>query len=339
MRNTVRVADKPDPESGEPDGRTGIIFDVKRYAVHDGPGIRTTVFLKGCPLRCRWCHNPESLLPGPEHSLRAGRCAGCGLCIQACRRGAISRVDDRCSTDVSKCVFCGACVDACPTGAREILGRRVTVEGLMAEIERDVIFFDQSGGGVTFSGGEPLVQAAFLGQVLRQCKAREIHTTVDTTCYAPWEVIEPISPHVDLYLCDLKHMDSAKHERFAGVSNGLILQNVRRLAQLNKEIIIRVPVIPGVNDDQQNVAATGEFVSSLGGVRRIDILPQNGTARAKIARLAARTGISPICRNGPKGAPHDLDLSPFSLEPPSAEKMESIARRLEDRGFTVKIGG
>jgi len=304
----------------EANGRSGIIFDVKRYAIHDGPGIRTTVFFKGCPLQCGWCHNPESWREGPEHSLRTSRCIGCGRCVEACPHGAISGTGEPSTTDPSKCVLCGACVEACPAGAREILGCLLTVEQVLAQIERDVVFYDESDGGVTFSGGEPLSQAAFLGKLLAECKAREIHTAVDTTCHAPWEVVEAVAEHVDLFLIDIKHMDPAIHERFTGVSNDLILQNSRRLAQREKEIIIRIPLVPGVNDDDENIAATGEFVSSLGGVTRIDVLPHNEAARGKLGRLTQG---------------HEL----LQVEPPAAERIQAIVQQLEQSGFTVKIGG
>jgi pyruvate formate lyase activating enzyme len=299
---------------------TGIIFDVKRYAIHDGPGIRTTVFFKGCPLRCRWCHNPESWHEGPEHSLRTSRCTLCGRCVEACDRGAISQSGGGLSTDLANCVFCGACVEACPTGAREILGRQVSVEQLMAEIERDVIFYDQSGGGVTVSGGEPLVQAAFLEELLAECRAKEIHTALDTACYAPWQVIQRISPYVELFLIDLKHMDPAAHRRLTGESNELILENLQRLSQLGKEITVRIPVIPGSNDDDANMTATGEFVARLDSVARIDVLPHHEAARGKLARLV--------------GGYELLDA-----EPPSGEQISRLAGRLERLGFKVKIGG
>ena len=307
-------------QPGNDANRTGVIFDVKRYAIHDGPGIRTTVFFKGCPLRCRWCHNPESWHEGPEHSLRGSQCSGCGRCIEACDHGAVSGSGRELSLDPTKCVFCGACVEACPTGAREIVGQKATVPELMAQIERDVIFYDQSGGGVTFSGGEPLVQWAFLKELLAECRATEIHSALDTACYAPWQVIETISSCVNLFLVDVKHMDPAAHRQLTGVSNELILRNLRRLARLGKQIIIRVPVIPGMNDDRANMAATGEFVASLGGVARIDILPHHEAARGKLARL---TGKYELAEAGP----------------PAAEQMHVIAGDLEHFGLEVKIGG
>jgi len=244
----------------------------------------------------------------------------CRRCIEACHRGALSDNGRRVAIDRSKCIFCGDCVAACPTAAREILGRQVTAPQLMAEIERDVIFFDQSGGGVTFSGGEPLAQAAFLREILVQCKQREIHTAVDTSCCAPWEVVEEISRHADLFLVDLKQMDPRAHERFTGVSNEPILQNVRRLARSAARMIIRIPVIPGVNDDEANVAAVADFVATLEGVERIDLLPHHQSAHGKLARLAAG---------------HEL----LQVEPPAAEQVERMARRLSQGGFRVTIGG
>ena len=302
------------------DARAGIIFDIKRFAIHDGPGIRTTVFLKGCPVACRWCHNPEGIAPERESSLRANRCVACGACVEACPRGAISIQDGLPVTDGERCALCGQCVDACPAGAREIVGRRVTVEDVVAEIERDVIFYDESGGGATFSGGEPLMQPEFLAGLLARCKRHEIHTALDTTCHAPWELIEALSRHVDLYLCDLKHVDAAAHERLTGVTNELIVENLRKLTRLGKPVIMRMPIIPGMNDEDENIMATGEFVSSLDGVRRIDLLPYNEGGRSKLARLAR-----------PEPA-HDVRA-------PDARRLAEIAAKLAAFGLEVKTGG
>jgi len=315
------VNDTPRDTSPQPtDALLGLIFDVKRYAIHDGPGIRTTVFLKGCPLRCAWCHNPESWEPAFEHSFRGDRCTGCGLCVAACQHGALTGEGAEMSLDLTQCVYCGACAEACPSEAREIVGRQVSVAELIAEIERDVLFFDQSGGGVTFSGGEPLAQPEFLVAMLAECRTREIHTTVDTCCHAPWELIDAIRERVDLFLIDIKQMDPAEHERVTGVSNALILQNVRQLARHGAEIIIRLPLTPGVNDAPANIAATGQFVASLGNVTQIDVLPYHPLANAKLPRLAG-------------------ERDTLQIDAPTPEQIEAAVVGLEEYGLTVKVGG
>jgi pyruvate formate lyase activating enzyme len=220
------------------------------------------------------------------------------------------------------------------------VGREVSVAEVLAEIERDAVFYDQSGGGVTFSGGEPLVQAEFLAALLRACKAREIHTALDTTCYAPWAVVEAIAHRVDLFLCDLKHMDPAAHARFSGVSNELILENIERLARRGIEIVIRMPIISGVNDDDENVMRSAQFAASLDSVRRIDILPYNRAAEGKRSRLVCSADQWEI--RGPSeerlesGTPGEERLE---FETPSEERLRAIAGTLETFGLAVKMGG
>jgi pyruvate formate lyase activating enzyme len=211
-------------------------------------------------------------------------------------------------------------VDACVAGAREIIGLEMTVDQVMTEVEKDVIFYEQSNGGATFSGGEPLMQPEFLLALLNQCRSQQIHTAVDTSCYSEFEIIQEVADKTDLFLCDLKHMDSEKHERFTGVGNNLILDNIKHLSEAGKEIIIRIPVIPGFNDDQANIEATGKFAASLPCLNGIDILPYNRGGMEKSSRLSADTKL-------------------IRTEIPDEEKMNTIAKSLDNFGLEVKIGG
>jgi pyruvate formate lyase activating enzyme len=300
---------------------TGMIFDVKKFSIHDGPGIRTTIFLKGCPLNCAWCHNPEGIEPAMQVMYWEQRCMECGTCLDFCSEGAI-HVSEAGGfvTDRDRCVLCGECVEACPAGAREITGREVTVAQVMADIDQDTIFYDESGGGVTFSGGEPLLQSAFLRALLEACHQREIHTAVDTTGFAAPAVLDRVLDYVDLFLYDLKLMDDEKHQRFTGVPNALILSNLRRLSAEGHAIIIRVPIIPGINDSEENIVQTGEFISSLAHPHQVDILPYHNTAEDKYRRLERA---------------HRLP----GLNPPTPEQMDRIAATLRGFGLQVTIGG
>ena len=321
MADTINTPE-PKPTSSVQAERTitGFIFDIKKYAIHDGPGIRTTVFFKGCPLHCQWCQNPESWERLPELGYRTGRCIKCGQCVEICTNQATTFTDDQPSTDAIKCNLCGECVDACVAGAREIIGQEMTVDQVMTEVEKDIIFYEQSNGGATFSGGEPLMQPEFLLALLNQCKTHGIHTAVDTCCFAEFEIIRKVADKTDLFLCDLKHMDSDMHERFTGVKNNLILDNIKQLSESGNEIIIRIPVIPGFNDDQGNIEATGQFTASLSHISRVDLLPYNRGGTEKSTRLSA-------------------DYKLMQAETPDDEKMNSIAEILVKYGFEVKIGG
>jgi pyruvate formate lyase activating enzyme len=263
---------------------TGTIFDLKRYAINDGPGIRTAVFMKGCPLDCWWCHNPEGRAMHPQLMVRSNRCRLCGDCVAACPQGAI-RLEDKVYTDAVLCQDCGACAQACVQGARELVGRTVTVPELLREIERDVVFFDQSGGGVTLTGGEPLMQPRFTRELLRACQAHGIHTALDTSGYAPGKVVAEAVKYTALFLYDLKLMDDARHRKFTGVSNRLILSNLRRLSAAGAQIIVRIPLIPGVNDDAQNLHLTQQFLASLPHAVGVEVLPYHDIAQAKYAAL------------------------------------------------------
>ena len=263
---------------------TGVIFDIKRYAISDGPGIRTAVFFKGCPLDCWWCHNPEGRALNPQLMVRSNRCSLCEECIKVCPQHAI-RMEDGLVTESSLCQGCGLCAQACVHGARELVGKAVTVEQVLAEIERDVVFYDQSGGGITLTGGEPLFQHRFAIAVLKACKEHAIHTALDTSGYADWKVVAQVAQSTDLFLYDLKLMDDNRHRKYTGVSNRRILANLRRLSEQGAQIIVRVPLIPNVNDDEDNLCRIRDLLADLPHLSGVEVLPYHDIARAKYSAL------------------------------------------------------
>ena len=263
----------------------GTIYNIQRFSLHDGPGIRTTVFLKGCPLRCLWCHNPESQLVRPQLSLLADKCLGCGRCIDVCDVHSI--VDGRHAIDYGRCVGCGRCADVCVAGALEIMGRGADAAEILDEVLRDSEFYRTSGGGMTVSGGEPTMQADFCAEILRGAHERGIHTALETCGQAPWHVFEKLLPHLDMALYDVKQMDPDLHRKYTGVDNRLILENLARLCAADQkiEVVARTPVIPGYNDQPENFRALADFLLVQPRRARVEILPYNPLAESKYQRI------------------------------------------------------
>jgi pyruvate formate lyase activating enzyme len=302
------------------DSTTGIVFDIRKFSIHDGPGIRTTVFFKGCPLRCSWCHNPESQSSKPEQVYWEERCIKCQACIAACPQNAIHWDGNRIITDAGKCVLSGACVESCYAEARQIAGHAMTVAQVMSEIKADLAFFDQSGGGVTFSGGEPLMQSDYMLALLLACRESEIRTVLDTCGFASWATLNRLRPYIDVFLYDLKLMDPVRHKQHTGVSNIRILENLQKLSRYGHDIVLRVPIIPGANDDEQNLRAIGAFAASLPRLNRVDLLPYHRTAIGKYERLHKAYGFSEV-------------------QPPSEARMAEIQQIFEECGLHVGVGG
>ncbi len=346
----------------------GRIFNVQRFSVHDGPGIRTTVFLKGCPLRCAWCHNPESLRGEAELTVAESRCIHCGACIEACPTGRLGVLGEggpshwapEALRAAPECTLCGTCVAACPTEARQLVGRLVGVDELVADLLEDRLFFDESGGGVTFSGGEPLAQPEFLAAALDACRRQGLRTAVDTSGFCRREDLLDMAGRTDLFLYDLKHMDEDRHRELTGVSNRRILDNLRALAHVRAHALIgsrardrdlplvkardaahdaiwiRVPLIPGVNDDAANLEATARFVRSLPGVHRLHLLPYHVHGIDKRDRLTEP--LAPERRIGsanPAGAAESADAGDRSRQ----TALDLAARRLTAAGLEVHLGG
>jgi len=270
----------------KPDKDKGLVFNIQRFSIHDGPGIRTTVFFKGCPLACQWCSNPESISSSIEIMTYDVKCIKCGHCIEVCHEKAISIVDDMRSIDRSRCNLCLECVKICPSGAIEQAGKYFNVEDLVEEIEKDRIFFNNSGGGVTFSGGEPLSQWRFLVEVLKSCKERGLHTALDTTGYAAWDIFEQVLDYTDLVLYDLKHFDTDIHRKYTGVKNDIILKNIAQTVE-KKKTWIRVPVIPRFNDNEEYMRMLIELILKLNNrnIEKVSLLPYHSWGEQKYERL------------------------------------------------------
>ena len=265
----------------------GWILNLQRFSVHDGPGIRTTVFLKGCPLRCLWCDNPESQPVEPQIVFWEDRCIRCGACVAVCPEGAVVELEDgRRRIDASRCGTCGQCVAECYAGALEQVGRLMTAGEVLAEVEADRPFYEQSGGGMTLSGGEPTSQPAFARALLAGARARHIHTAIETCGHAPWAAWEGLLPLLDLILYDVKEVDPELHRRLTGVSSERVLDNLARLARSGKPLIVRRPVIPGYNDSPESIHRLARLVRGLGTVEEIHLLPYHRMGEGKYERLA-----------------------------------------------------
>lgn len=297
----------------------GTVFDIQRFSIHDGPGIRTIVFLKGCPLSCLWCCNPESQTLGPVILFQKDRCIGCGKCARACKNGAI-QPEQPGLIDRKKCVGCGECANVCPTGALVLKGEHMTVEQVVRTLKKDSVSYRRSGGGVTLSGGEPLVQWEFATELLKACKSQGWHTAVETTGYGSEEALEAMFPFVDLALLDIKSMDSKTHQRVTGVPTELIHRNAARIAQLS-QVEIRVPTIPSINAFEEEFVRISNFAKTLKNVDTIHVLPYHTYGENKYSLIDV-------------AYPMGYEVKP--LPPEEAEKFKQVVER---QGLRCIIGG
>jgi len=293
---------------------TAQIFNIQHFSTEDGPGVRTTVFLQGCPLKCLWCANPESQKAERQLAHRAPICVKCGCCIKSCPNGALSVKNGEISIDREKCVSCGTCVEACPSHAMFFYGEERTLDSVFSEIMRDKGYYETSGGGITCSGGEAMLQADFVGELFRRCKAEGIHTALDTCGQFPSSNIEKVLPFTDLVLYDIKHMDSKKHLEYTGFGNELILENLRLIHKYPAKIFIRIPVIPGYNDSEDALTAAADHIKDLDPALHVDLLPYHKFGLGKYKML---------------GMPYELN----GVSSPTAVQKESYKRIFISKGL------
>ena len=304
---------------------TGFVSNIQRFSLHDGPGIRTLVFMQGCPLACKWCCNPEGQRPYPQLRFLTIKCVGrdtCGApCVRACPEEAITLSEEgKPQIDWELCTNCGKCAEACPYRALTILGKRMTVEEVLAEVEKDRAFYNRSGGGVTVGGGEPLMQFEFVLAFLKRCKERFLDTGLETCGHAPWEHLKETSKYLGLIYYDIKHMDPEKHKELTGVSNKLILRNAKRAlsGEVDSKVIVRTEVIPGHNDSEEHIAAIARFVVESGG-KMIELLPYHALGSSKYKQL---------------GMKYELT----AIRPPSEEHMRKLRKLVESFGLKEMTG-
>ena len=300
----------------------GVIFNIQRYSIHDGPGIRTLVFLKGCPLHCLWCSNPESQAHPLEVMFFGDKCTSCAACLEACPGGARHMEKGLISIDKGRCQVCGRCVDICLNSAVQMAGNRVSVEAVLDIIEQDRMFYDESGGGVTLSGGEPGSQPDFAAAILERCRKKMISTAIETSGACPWPDLKKLIDHSDVVLYDIKHAEAEKHLQLTGAGNDLIKNNARLVAKSEKEMIVRVPLIPGINDDNENLEAICRFVKSLETVGEVHLLPYHEYGRVKYKRLGRSY---PLLKHA--------GLDPDDIKLTAAKEIVQAA------GFVVRVGG
>ena len=299
----------------------GLIFDSKPYSINDGPGIRITIFLKGCPLSCAWCHNPEGISPKLQKLYSKAKCIGCGTCVENCPVNALTLTPEGIITDTKLCDLCGICAGVCPTKAMEMSGHEFTVEEIMKKVRRETVMMDQSEGGVTISGGEPMMQSDFLIELLDALGREGIHRAVDTTGLSKTATLLEVAKRTDLFLYDLKLMDAERHRKFTGVTNEKILENLKVLAGSGANINIRIPLIRGVNADEPNIRQCAEFVASLpGAAKLVSLLPYHNIATHKYGKLGQ-------------------EYEPGEMEEPSSQDLAMAIRIFAEYGLEAVAGG